>query len=77
MFLLSVRPLIGTEEEFWVAMVVVLAPHLRTPSTQGACFWRAAWTPRGTCTLNFSIPHPPVFTPPDFFQVWTPRATRE
>ena len=57
-------------------ITVVIERHLRTQSTQGACFWRAAWK----VYANFRVPHPPAFTkrytnPPDFS--WTPRVTPE
>ena len=39
-------------------LIVVLDRSFGTFSTQGACFWRAAWTPRGNGALNFVDPHP-------------------
>ena len=39
------------------AKSVVLASRFCDISTQGACFWRAAWTPRGNDALNLGM-HP-------------------
>ena len=38
--------------------LVVLYRVLSGISTHGACFWRAAWTPRGNPPINFVFPTP-------------------
>ena len=54
---------------------VVIAGCFRVKSTQGACFWRAAWTPRGKCTLIFVFPTPRYSRTP--LMVRGPRAQHE
>ena len=36
-------------------MTVVVDLVLMVNSTHGACFWRAAWTPRGNHAINFVL----------------------
>ena len=47
---------------------VVLDRCLTSNSTQGACFCRAAWTPRGKCTLFFVFPTPRCSRTPLIFR---------
>ena len=55
---------------------VVLERRFCPFSTQGACFCRAAWTPRGIGPLIFVFPTPRRSRTPLIFS-WTPRVTPE